>query len=403
MAEDWRDQRYRPENDRGWRRESDHGNDFERRSRGGYGGEYGGSYDPARRGAGYPDRMSGGGGYGSGRDSRDWQDRHEGTEYGRRYAAEGRGGAGPVSEGRWSDEDRDFSNDWGTGVGDMYGRDAGYGSRRGEPGFPSFGQGRQSDVGYGSRSGDAYQDYGGRRYGTQPNYRDRGEFLGRQGAFIGRGGYAGEPVDHFEEHGSGSGYASGGRRADQGWFGGPTGHRDRPSWQTQGEHSGRGPRDYRRSDHRIQEDVNDRLSDDPWVDASDISVEVKDGEVTLSGMVDSRDAKRRAEDCAESVSGVRHCQNNLRVRSQDMRYRGGESGFGPGDTLRSQSGQQSGERMVGAGSLAGGAAGIGGTVGTTGSGSGTSSGTGSSAGQSSGSSATGSGTGSSGQTANRQH
>jgi hypothetical protein len=59
--------------------------------------------------------------------------------------------------------------------------------------------------------------------------------------------------------------------------------------------------------------VNDRLSDDSQLDASDITVSVKDGEATLSGTVQSKFAKRRAEDCADAVSGVRHVQNNLRV------------------------------------------------------------------------------------------
>ena len=50
-----------------------------------------------------------------------------------------------------------------------------------------------------------------------------------------------------------------------------------------------------------------------WLDASDIDVTVTDGEVTLTGTVWSREEKRRAEDIAESVPGVRHVQNNLRV------------------------------------------------------------------------------------------
>lgn len=79
------------------------------------------------------------------------------------------------------------------------------------------------------------------------------------------------------------------------------------------DHRGRGPKNYTRSDARILEDVNDILSDDGHIDASDIEVEVKDGEVTLSGTVSSRFAKRHAEDLAESASGVRNCQNNLRV------------------------------------------------------------------------------------------
>jgi hypothetical protein len=43
-------------------------------------------------------------------------------------------------------------------------------------------------------------------------------------------------------------------------------------------------------------------------------VSVSGGEVTLSGTVESRFAKRHAEDLADAVSGVTHVQNNLRVR-----------------------------------------------------------------------------------------
>lgn len=82
-----------------------------------------------------------------------------------------------------------------------------------------------------------------------------------------------------------------------------------------GEHRGRGPKGYARSDDRIRDDVSDRLTDDPYVDASDIEVLVSGGEVTLSGTVPIRDWKRRAEDIAESVGGVRHVQNNLRVEA----------------------------------------------------------------------------------------
>ncbi len=85
------------------------------------------------------------------------------------------------------------------------------------------------------------------------------------------------------------------------WFGG------------EGPHRGVGPKGYVRSDERIRELVCDDLMDDPWVDASGIEVAVKDGEVTLSGTVSDRDAKRWAEDAAEHVGGVRHVQNNLRI------------------------------------------------------------------------------------------
>jgi hypothetical protein len=79
---------------------------------------------------------------------------------------------------------------------------------------------------------------------------------------------------------------------------------------------GIGPRNYRRSDERILEDINERLTDDHHIDASDIGVKVEGGEVTLSGTVEDRAARRRAEDIAESVSGVGHVQNDLRVASR---------------------------------------------------------------------------------------
>jgi osmotically-inducible protein OsmY len=80
-----------------------------------------------------------------------------------------------------------------------------------------------------------------------------------------------------------------------------------------GGHVGRGPKGYRRSDERIREDVNDRLTDHAYLDATEIEVSVSDGIVTLSGSAESRSAKRLAEDLAESVSGVRDVNNNIRV------------------------------------------------------------------------------------------
>lgn len=83
--------------------------------------------------------------------------------------------------------------------------------------------------------------------------------------------------------------------------------------QADGEHRGRGPKGYRRSDDRIREDINDRLTDDSWLDANGIEVAVTSGDVTLSGSVRSREDKKRAEALAESIAGVDNVQNNLRV------------------------------------------------------------------------------------------
>ena len=78
-------------------------------------------------------------------------------------------------------------------------------------------------------------------------------------------------------------------------------------------YAGRGPKDYRRSDDRVREEICDCMTDDPLLDASDIVVQVSNGEVTLSGSVSSREQKRRAEDVADRVSGVKDVTNQLRV------------------------------------------------------------------------------------------
>lgn len=97
---------------------------------------------------------------------------------------------------------------------------------------------------------------------------------------------------------------------------------------------GRGPKGYKRSDDRIREEICDRMTDDPMLDASEIEVEVTEGEVTLSGSVASRDQKRRAEDIAEVIGGVRDVTNQLRVtRGGGHNWASDSSGAsGPGIT-----------------------------------------------------------------------
>jgi osmotically-inducible protein OsmY len=81
-----------------------------------------------------------------------------------------------------------------------------------------------------------------------------------------------------------------------------------------GSHRGKGPKNYKRSDERIREDILDKLTDDPYIDASGVEVTVQSCEVTLTGTVNERKEKRRAEDIAESVSGVAHVENRLKVQ-----------------------------------------------------------------------------------------
>ena len=83
----------------------------------------------------------------------------------------------------------------------------------------------------------------------------------------------------------------------------------------QESHFGKGPKGYKRSDTRIQEDAQEALTHDPDVDASEIEVSVKDGLVTLSGSVPERKMKRLAEDCVEIVSGVIDVRNEISTSS----------------------------------------------------------------------------------------
>ena len=80
-----------------------------------------------------------------------------------------------------------------------------------------------------------------------------------------------------------------------------------------GGFEGRGPKGYTRSDARIEEDVNEALTRDPELDASDVEVRVSNGVVELSGSVADRWAKRRAYDDAEGCPGVHEVRSTVKV------------------------------------------------------------------------------------------
>lgn len=85
-----------------------------------------------------------------------------------------------------------------------------------------------------------------------------------------------------------------------------------------GEHFGKGPRNWKKSDERIKEEICEALYYDRFVDASDIEVQVEDGVVFLRGWVESREAKREAEKCIEDVVGVFDVRNELHMRNRKL-------------------------------------------------------------------------------------
>jgi osmotically-inducible protein OsmY len=99
------------------------------------------------------------------------------------------------------------------------------------------------------------------------------------------------------------------RNKVSGWFGSHK-EMDRKSY---GKYSGRGPKNYKRNEERIYEDVCDLLMENDGIDASDIEVKVDGNYVILSGNVHTRSEKRHAEDLAASVTGVWDVENRLRV------------------------------------------------------------------------------------------
>lgn len=94
-------------------------------------------------------------------------------------------------------------------------------------------------------------------------------------------------------------------------------NRQSNDWKVPGPYTGVGPKSYRRSDERILDEVNERLTRHGQIDAAQVRVSVDQGEVTLHGSVNSRREKYIAEYIAESVLGVREVYNNLRVTRAD--------------------------------------------------------------------------------------
>ncbi|OQP63840.1 ornithine aminotransferase [Niastella vici] len=68
-----------------------------------------------------------------------------------------------------------------------------------------------------------------------------------------------------------------------------------------------------KSDIQIQQDVIDQLKWEPFLNAAEIGVIVKNGIVTLSGIVDIYYKKTAAEDAAKKVAGVKAVVEEIQV------------------------------------------------------------------------------------------
>ncbi|PYQ29409.1 MAG: hypothetical protein DMF56_10595 [Acidobacteria bacterium] len=145
-----------------------------------------------------------------------------------------------------------------------------------------------------------------------PDFRTSIAHFGDGGSNMANHGFGGPYArdDHFG--GLGDEYAR-----DRGWSGGGRAedvvrdvHPRRISFR------GRGPKNWN-MDERIREAINDWLTDHDAVDATDVEVEVANGEVTLNGTVNSRYEKRLAEDVAMRCRGVHDVHNRLTIADRE--------------------------------------------------------------------------------------
>jgi osmotically-inducible protein OsmY len=273
-----------------------------------------GSFEDRHHDLGVDDRFTGRGSPGY------WQDR--GGYDPERYGAQGGygGGRGFEAERFGSWRGQRGGAEWRGGASEWRGYDpGGYDPRMGR--------------GYDSRGGHD-QSLGGRggydqRMGYQGSPSYGGQSMGYQGGSYGRtyGPSQQATQEEAQRHGGTE----------------PHVHRGT------GPHRGKGPQGYQRSDERIRELVCEALADDDQIDASQIQVSVKDGEVTLSGTVDDRRTRREAEDCVATVSGVRDIQVQLRVKGDRQQMNAEQAAMSPPASRDSSSGQTGSGRNESAG------------------------------------------------------
>jgi len=270
----------------------------------------------------------------------------------------------------WDDDDNRSSRDWerdydqGSDSGQRRDTSEESGSTGRYAGYGSFGQGDYSRSSRGNTGQDRYgqSGYGQGGYGQgnygQPNYSygqpSHGQDFGSSGTSnYGRSNFGSGQSERGSENsrmGSSSGvgyrgYGGEGSYGSQSGWREPSGEGQQygsSSGYSQGQHRGKGPKNYQRSDERVKEMLCERLHDDPEIDASEVTVSVQGGTITLEGTVDSRRTKNAIEDVAEQI-GSQDVQNNLRVQKAGERS-GMETSGKSSTATRSSMGAEDGEQ-----------------------------------------------------------
>ncbi len=96
-------------------------------------------------------------------------------------------------------------------------------------------------------------------------------------------------------------------------YSGPDERLDEGRVQFQHENRRRGPKNFQRTDARLQEEVSERVMYARHVDSSEVTVSVRDALVTLEGTVPERWMRYALENLAIFTWGVLDVDNRIRV------------------------------------------------------------------------------------------
>lgn len=231
-------------------------------------------------------------------DDRTWNssgnERNQGYGMGQRSQDESYGGSTRINQGQ------SRTSGYAESQGTDYGREGSGNS----PTMMEW-QGRRD---YQGSSGSSNRSFGSGDYGRQSQRYSSGEDSSNQQGYGGQN-FNRQSQTSFgrdQEYGQGSG---------QGFTSQNYGQQSQSSGMQSGRsYRGMGPKGYTRSDERLKEDISEKLMENDEIDASDVTIECREGVVTLEGTVNERRLKHRIEDIVEQCHGVKDIENRLTVK-----------------------------------------------------------------------------------------